>query len=439
MTDREKLLAIFKAGLAAAQPDEALLRHLKLEPGKLIADGKEYDLAKGRILVIGAGKGAAPMAKAIESMFGDKIAQGAVVVKYDHGLPMERIKIREAAHPEPDAAGQKAAAEILALAREARPDDLVICLLTGGASALLPAPAHGLSLADLRETTSLLLASGAAIHEINAIRKHLSELAGGQLARAVGGARILSVIVSDVIGDDLEAIASGPTAPDTSTYQDCLAIIKKYGLADKLPPKALEILKSGAEGQLPETPKPGDPAFAKVQNILVATNSQALSACASEAEKLGMRSEIFAQPLMGEASEAASALAARAKEIAANLKAGEKPVCLLAGGETTVVIKGRGKGGRNQEMALAASIDLVKEPRILGLFAGTDGTDGPTDAAGGFADSETVARIGGMERAQAMLADNDSNRALVAAGALLITGPTRTNVMDLAILLIKPE
>lgn len=434
---RERLLAIFNAGLDAVRPDAALLEHLKVEDGAIVADGHRINLNHGKIRVVGGGKGAAPLAAGVEKLLGDKIEAGIVAVKYDHAMPLEKIEIMEAAHPAPDENGLKAAAKILELARQSGPDDLLLILLTGGASALLPAPAHGLSLADLKAVTDSLLASGATINEINIIRKHLSALAGGQLARAANGAAVLAMIVSDVIGDDPGTIASGPAFPDASTYADCLAIMEKYDLAGKMPAKALEILRRGAAGELAETPKPEDAAFARTRNIIIASNQQALEAAAKKAAALGYAVSILPEPMQGEARKTARELVEMAIRRARELKPGQPDVCLIAGGETTVTIRGAGRGGRNQEMALAAAIALEEWGRIYCLFAGTDGTDGPTDAAGGFAFSGAVAKMGGRKKAEAYLAANDSNAALARADQLLITGPTKTNVMDMAIIIIE--
>lgn len=432
---REDLLAIFRAGIEAVRPDQALLANLRLADGKLIFGDRSYDLARGRVIVVGAGKGAAPMARSIEQLLGGKIDKGLVAVKYGHTLPLQKIEIVEAAHPSPDHNGEQAAVRMLELASEAREGDLLICLFTGGASALLPAPAHGLSLADLQETTAALLASGATIHEMNAIRKHLSRLAGGQLAKTANGADVLAVIVSDVVGDELGVIASGPTAPDDSTWQDCAAILKKYDLAGRIPQRVTQLIQAGAQGKLAETPKAGDAFFGNVSNVIVASNRHALEAAAREAADLGYEVRIEKKPLGGEARDAARELVAKARAIAGQLAHGAKPVCLLAGGETTVTLQGKGIGGRNQEMALTAAIELENFPQVSALFAGTDGTDGPTDAAGGFAFADSVAKMGG--RAREYLAENDSYHALKRASDLLVTGPTLTNVMDLAILICE--
>lgn len=444
---RADLVRIFQAGLDAVAPDRALLRHLLVQgdslrvqgdgllvQGESLADDAFYDLSAGRVLVLGGGKGAAPMAAALESLLGHRINDGLVVVKYDHGLPLQHIRLTEAAHPVPDEAGVAASAAMLRMAEAAGPEDLVICLFTGGASALTPAPAPGLTLADLQTVTRALLECGATINELNAVRKHLGQFGGGRLASAASPARVLTLLVSDVVGDRLDVIASGPTAPDPSTFADCLKVIDTFGVAERLPRAAMERLLAGARGDFSETPKPGDPVFDRVRNRLVATNRQALDAAAREAELLGYQCCVLSDTLQGEAAEVAVQLAAEAQKAATSDR---RPLCLLAGGETTVTVRGTGLGGRNQEMALAANLALAGDDRVTALFGGTDGSDGPTDAAGGFACGEgrQAMREAGVDP-EAELQNNNSHAALDRANLLLRTGPTRTNVMDMAILLV---
>ena len=433
------LYSIFDAGVRAVAPDAALMRHVCLEGDSLLVDGKRWPLPRrGRLLVLGAGKGVAPMGAAVEELLGDRIHSGLLVVKYGHGLPLRQITQVEAAHPVPDAAGAAATQALLELAAGTTADDLVLCLLTGGASALTPAPVPGVTLEDMQQVTELLLRSGATITELNAVRKHLSRFSGGQLARTAAPAGVVSVIVSDVVGDALDVIASGPTAPDVSTFADCMDILARYGLGSAMPPAVLRHLRQGQLHQEAETPKPGDALFRHVQNTLVATNRQALDAAAEQARSHGFRPVILTDRMVGEAREQAALLVTQARQMAAELAADAQPVCLLAGGETTVTLRGRGRGGRNQEMALAASLALQDCPHICALFAGTDGTDGPTDAAGGCAWAGNLA-VAGLEQARRALEENDSYAILHHCGALLRTGPTRTNVMDLAILLVWPE
>ena len=406
------LYSIFDAGVRAVAPDAALMRHVCLEGDSLLVDGKRWPLPRrGRLLVLGAGKGVAPMGAAVEELLGDRIHSGLLVVKYGHGLPLRQITQVEAAHPVPDAAGAAATQALLELAAGTTADDLVLCLLTGGASALTPAPVPGVTLEDMQQVTELLLRSGATIAELNAVRKHLSRFSGGQLARTAAPAGVVSVIVSDVVGDALDVIASGPTAPDASTFADCMDILARYELAPAMPPAVLDHLQKGCLRQDAETPKPGDALFRPV---------------------------ILTDKMVGEAREQAALLVAQARQMAAELPADAQPLCLLAGGETTVTLRGGGRGGRNQEMALAASLALQDCPHVCALFAGTDGTDGPTDAAGGCAWAGNLA-VTGMEQARHALEENDSYPILHHCGALLRTGPTRTNVMDLAVLLVWPE
>lgn len=441
--------AILSAGLSAVAPDTALKRYVSLESG---ADGpvlrvaeETFSLAHDsasprRLFVIGAGKGAAPMAQALENLLGEYIHAGHIIVKYDHGLPLTHIRLSEAAHPVPDSAGEAAARDLLALATTAQAGDIVLCLLTGGASALTPLPVTGISLADVQATTALLLACGATIHELNAVRKHLSEFSGGQLARAAQPATVISLIVSDVVGDNLDVIASGPTAPDVSTYAKCLIIIATYALENALPPAVMAHLRAGASGTFPETPKADDALWHNVRNHLVATLPQALDAAAARATELGFIPHILSHSLTGEARIKAAELIDIAKRKARELAPDAPPLCLLAGGETTVTLNGTGKGGRNQEMALAASLALQQSPNICALFAGTDGTDGPTDAAGGYACGSTVALAAAQGlNAQDYLNDNNSYPFLCQCQRILKTGPTRTNVMDMAIILVYPK
>lgn len=424
---RSDLTAIFQAGLAAVSPDQAILSHLRIDGDTLCICGRKYPLSRGRVIVLGAGKGAAPMALALENLLGKRIDDSLVVVKYDHGLPLEHIRLAEAAHPVPDEAGANATRQMLQLAANAGPDDLVICLMTGGASALTPAPVAGVTLDDLRGLTHAMLECGATIHEINALRKHLSQFSGGRLAQAAAPAQVAALIVSDVVGDNLDVIASGPTAPDDSTFGDCMNIIDRYDLAGSLPAAVMTHLQQGCGGQQPETPKSDNAVFGRVQMELVATNSLALEAAAAQARSMGYTSRILTACMTGNAEE-------RARELVDELRKVPAGTCLLAGGECTVQVTGQGRGGRNQHMALAASMLLEGENHLAALFAGTDGTDGPTDAAGGFALSQTAARIRSQASPDALLRDNNSYEALTIAGDLLITGPTLTNVMDMAIL-----
>jgi len=436
---RKALEAIFMAGLKAVDPEEAVRRHVERIGDRLRVGERWYSLEDfRRIIVTGAGKGTAPMAKALEEILGDRLSAGWIIVKYGHGLPLKKIRVMEAGHPMPDQAGLEAASFILDRLRECTEEDLVLCAFSGGGSALTPTLLPPLSLSEKQKTTQLLLGCGATINELNAIRKHLSAGKGGQFAKIAYPATVVSLFLSDVIGDPLDVIASGPTVPDSSTFADCLKIVERYGLIQSLPEPVLDLLHRGAQGLIEDTPKAGDLVFAKVQNLVVGSNRAALFAAAAEARALGYQPLILSSFIQGEAREIALALVGIGKEMIATGNPISPPACILAGGETTVTIRGPGKGGRNQELALAAAIALEDWPGIALLSAGTDGTDGPTDAAGAFADGETCkeALQKGI-KPLAYLLNNDSYNFFEPLGQLLKTGPTRTNVMDLICLLVS--
>lgn len=430
--------AIFQAGLDAVEPGAAVRRHVAVHGDELHVAGRRHDLSQVEdVFVVGMGKASAVMAAALEDLLGGRIHGGVVSTKHDHGVATRRVRVREASHPVPDESGVRAAEEITAVLARTGPRDLVFCVVSGGGSALLPAPAEGLTLADKQETTRQLLACGAAIHEINAIRKHLSRTKGGRLARLAEPSALVSLMLSDVVGDPLDAIASGPTVPDPTTYADCLRIVARYGLEGQIPAAVLRLLQAGDRGEIPETPKPGDPAFARTQTVIVGSNALALGAAADKARALGYRTLVLSSVMEGETRDVARVHAAIAKEILASGNPVGRPACVLSGGETTVTIRGAGKGGRNQEFALAAAVDIEGLDGVL-LFSGaTDGTDGPTDAAGAWADGTTVrrGREAGVDAA-AMLRKNDSYAFFQQLGDLLVTGPTRTNVMDLRMVMV---
>ena len=434
---RRDALSIFHSALAAVDPEAAVRQHLRVEAGALAVGDRRYDLnACERILVVGAGKAVAPMAKAIEDLLGDRISAGVLVVKDGHGLPLEKIRIREAGHPVPDERGVAGTLEVLNLLEDAGERDLVICLISGGGSALLIAPSEGIRLPDKQATTKNLLACGANIHEINTIRKHLSRAKGGQLARAAHPATVLSLILSDVVGDDLDVIGSGPTVADRSRFYDALEILQRYAIWDRTPAAVRERLSQGAKGGLEETPKPGDPAFQRSAHILVGSCLQALAAAAMAAERLGYQPLILSSKVEGAAREVARTFAAIGKEILSSHHPSKPPACILMGGETTVTLQGEGRGGRNQEFALAGAIALDGTQRLVILAGGTDGTDGPTDAAGAIADGLTIARAKALGlNPFALLKRSDSYHFFKPLDDLIITGPTRTNVMDVYMLL----
>jgi len=441
---REHALAIFQAALRAVEPREAVLRSLQ-RAGRVLrlVSGKKpvkrFDLEKiDHIYIVGAGKASAPMAAAVEEVLGDRLSEGVVVVKTGHGLKLRKTTVLEASHPIPDEAGLAAAQKIKALLEQAGPHDLVFSVISGGGSALLPLPAPGLSLADKQTVTRMLLGCGASIHEINAVRKHLSQVKGGQLARAAAPAAVVNLMLSDVVGDDLDTIASGPFVPDRSTFQEIAAIFARYELTERIPAAVRDYVERGAAGERTETPKPGAKEFERVINLIVGSNYQALLAAAGAARQAGFRPLILSSYVTGETREVAKVHAALAKEVRASGHPVRPPACLISGGETTVTLKGRGKGGRNQEFALAAALELEGWQDILLFSAGTDGTDGNTDAAGAMADGRTCtrARQAGLSPSR-HLDDNDSYPFFARLGDLVITGPTRTNVMDIHLVMVK--
>jgi hydroxypyruvate reductase len=426
---RQAARAVFDAALGAADVHPLVHRALT---GVSLA-------AAGRVLVVGAGKASGAMAAAAEDVLGDRIADGLVVVKDGYRAPTRRIRLVEAGHPVPDARGEAAARGIRALAEAAGADDLLVVLVSGGGSALTPAPVPPITLADKQAMTRLLLAAGANINQLNAVRKHCSLLKGGQLARAAAPARVHALLLSDVIGDPLDVIASGPTAPDAATFADALAILERFDLKGRAPATIVDRLERGARGLVPETPKPDDPVFARVTNIVIGNNRLVVDAAAARARALGYAPHVLTRSLEGEAREVAGRLVDLARQIRDGRGPVAAPACVIAGGETTVTVRGRGLGGRCQEFALAAAIALDGVEGVVALAAGTDGTDGPTDAAGGVADGRSAQRARALGHDPlARLQDNDSNPVLAALGDLVVTGPTNTNLLDLYLLLVEP-
>jgi glycerate 2-kinase len=452
--DHQILAGIFNAALAAADPYNAVLNAASVEHDQLKIAGAKYDLAAfERIIVVGAGKATARMALAVESLLGNRIAAGLIVVKDGHTAPLDIIDQVEAAHPVPNEAGIAGTLRILNMVRGADEKTLVICLLSGGASALLIAPADGVmhggvthgsvTLQDKQDATRLLLNAGASINELNAVRKHLSSVKGGRLAQAAFPAQLVTLSISDVIGDALDVIGSGPTSPDASTFADAWAVIAKYGLQQRFPPRVTDYLQRGIAGQKPETVKENDPCLTKTRNVIVAGIRQALDAAKDRAAQLGYSVQTVSATLQGEARDAAHFLAQAARAELGAMRANERR-CLLCGGETTVTVRGSGKGGRNQEFALAFALEIEGWQGVSLLSAGTDGSDGPTDAAGAMVDGSTASRARslGIDPLR-YLEQNDSygffQRFDTASGGRchFKTGPTGTNVMDIQIVLLN--
>jgi len=433
---REKALRILARALEAVDPYNAVKAQMSLEGDLLRVGGRTYDLAQyRRILVVGGGKASAPMAQAVEEVLGERITGGLINVKYGYGAPMRIIEINEAGHPIPDERGVAGARRMVEMLRGADERDLVLCLISGGGSALLVLPSEGITLADKRALTDALLRSGATINEMNAVRKHISQLKGGGLARLAYPAPVISLMLSDVVGNPLDVIASGPTVPDTATFQDAYQVVAGRGLLEKIPAPIAERLRKGKEGLIPETPKEGDPLFARTYNLVVGSNEVAAEAALAEARRLGLNSLILSTFVEGEAREVAKAFAGIVKGMARFGYPVARPGCIVVGGETTVTVRGMGRGGRNQELALAAALALEGVPGAMVVACGTDGSDGPTDAAGAIAEGDTIgrARALGLDPRE-HLANNDSYHFFQALGDLIITGPTNTNVNDLTLL-----
>ncbi len=453
ISNTELLIEIFYAGLKAVDPYDAV----KLYTDKLLSIYQKGNFK--RLILIGFGKASCPMAKAIEDELGDLIVTGIVITKYGHRIRAAEqqssraaenfgtnissfknycstaLKIFEAGHPVPDENGLKATEEVIKLLKDAGEDTLVVCLISGGGSALLVSPYVGISLKEKQEITELLLKAGADIYELNTVRKHISKVKGGRLAEIAYPAKIISLILSDVIGDRLDVIASGPTSPDMTTYSDALKVLEKYQLVDQAPKNIINHLKKGSEGLIPETPKNNNPLFKNVENIIIGSNRKALEAAKQKAEELGLKAEIITSELTGEARDAGRWLARKALNLLSE-KCNER-ICIISGGETTVTVKGNGIGGRNMELALAFAMEIEGLEGISLLSAGTDGTDGPTDAAGAIVDGETIKKAKAISmNPLEYLNNNDSYNFFKKIDGLFITGPTGTNVMDIQIVVI---
>lgn len=430
------LTDIFFAALHAVDPYKAVELHIP----RIRATYKHGGFSE--FVLVAFGKAAFLMAKAVSDLLPDLITKGIVITKYGHVPPgnhHNNIKVFEAGHPIPDLNGFTATKKVITMLDQADAKTLVVCLISGGGSALLVAPKGGISLDDKQGVTAYLLKAGATINELNTVRKHLSDVKGGRLAGLAYPARLLSLILSDVIGDRLDMIASGPTSPDGTTYRMALDVLGKYRGANKIAGRVTEVLQGGLKGVFSENPKEADKVFEKVENIIVGSNVMAARAAEARAIELGFATRTLSNELQGEAREVARWIAKKAMEAKASLpRKDRKKICLISGGETTVTVKGSGKGGRNTELALAFALAIQGIQGISLLSAGTDGTDGPTDAAGAIVDGETVTKAGllGLS-ASDCLANNDSYSFFRETGELLITGPTGTNVMDLQIILVE--
>ncbi len=435
---------ILAAAIAAVEPGAAVRRFLRREGETLVAGDVAYDLsAFDRVWIIGAGKAGAPMAVATAEIVGERLTGGMVVVKEGHltadhvAVLQPRVELLEAGHPLPDARGVAAGERIATLLTQLGERDLVLALISGGGSALLTRPAPGIRLDDLQRLTGVLLACGASINEINTLRRHLDTLKGGGLARLAAPATVITLVLSDVVGDPLDVIASGPTVADPTTFADALDVLERYNVLDQTPVAIRRRLESGVRGEIAETPKPGDPALARVGNLIIGSNRLAVEAALAAAHREGFNALILTTFLQGEARVVGRVLAAIAREIADNNRPISRPACVIAGGETTVTLRGDGRGGRNQELALAAVADLAAAPGALLVALATDGGDGPTDAAGAVVSATTYQRAGdlGLD-VTAALARNDSYPFFDALGDLLRPGSTHTNVNDLALVVV---
>jgi glycerate 2-kinase len=434
---RPLLKKLIGRGLAAVDAYEAVARAISRHDEELVIGRRRYDLRRyERVVVVGAGKATASMAQAVEQRLGPRLQSGFVVVKYGHGLPTKRIVVAEAGHPVPDQSGQRAAARLCDVAAALGRRDLLIVLLSGGASSLLPAPTAGVTLADKQRTTQELLRCGANIREVNAVRKHLSRIKGGRLAELTG-ASVVTLILSDVLGDDLSAIGSGPTAPDPTTYDDAVAILKRYRIWRAVPHRVRRHLDRGCQRFLSETPKPGSSLFRRVHHHIVGSNAAAVAAVILAAREAGLRTLVQRQALTGEARDEGKRFGLLARKIVRENKPLQKPCCVVAGGETTVTVTGKGTGGRAQEFAVAAALEIAGLAKVWVVAIGTDGTDGPTDAAGAVVDGHTVARAQRLSvDLTGSLTRHNTYPTLKTLQQLIITGPTGTNVNDLYLILV---
>lgn len=424
---------MFAAAVRAADPANLVKKALAVKNRRLVVGKQTYALDRyDRVLVVGGGKAVVPMASAVEQLLKARVDGGLVVTRYGHGGKLSKVEVVEAGHPIPDRTGLAAGQRVLDMLRKAGERDLVIALISGGGSALLPVPVDGVSLTDKQVVTALLLRAGATIQELNAVRKHLSQLKGGNLATAAAPAAVLALVLSDVVGNDLASIASGPTVPDPTTFQDAVAILHHYELWDKIPQAVKDHLVQGSRSGTGDTPKPNHPAFAKVQNVIIGDVRVALNAAAAHVKRLGYHPIVLSSSLVGETREVAKVFGAMVRELVACDRPIKRPAALIAGGETTVTVRGQGTGGRCQEFTLALAMEIAGLKKVTAFAFGTDGTDGSTDVAGAMADGATLdkARELGLHP-QRFLDQNDSYTFFHTIAQTIQTGPTRTNVTDL--------
>ncbi|OYT30812.1 MAG: hypothetical protein B6U94_05240 [Thermofilum sp. ex4484_79] len=441
MEIRKKAVLLAMEGISAADPETAIKKNVKVEGSSIIVQDKRFPL-KESIYVIGAGKASGKMAKAIEELLGDRIEEGVVVVPEEtvSAFQSSRIEFIGSTHPIPSEKSVVAGERIINLVKNLPKDSLIIALFSGGGSALVEKPVEDISIQDIALTSRLLMKSGADIYELNAVRKHLSEIKGGWLAKHAHPIPIISLLISDVVGDRIDTIASGPTAPDNTTFKDAIDAIEKYNLTDKIPKMVLEYISKGVKGLKPETPKPNDPIFRSVSNNIIASNIISLEAMRRKAEEIGYNTMILTSMITGEAREVGKVLAGIGIEISKSGNPITPPAVILAGGETTVTVRGGGKGGRNQELALSAALILKGYNGIVLLSIGSDGRDGPTDAAGAVVDGYTIEKA--LERGidpKTYLYNNDSYTFFEKVGGLIKTGYTSTNVNDFIIIIVEKK
>jgi hydroxypyruvate reductase len=439
----EPIAKITQAAITAVDPTEAVKQVLQLEGTRLIIADKQYNLSDLReVFLVGVGKACVPMGLAVVEIINEHLSEGILITKEGHLFTDKdqfpsKLAIFEASHPLPDKRSVNATHKIINLLNRTQGDDLVICLISGGGSALLTAPTADMSLNDLRTLTSILLASGATINEINCLRKHLSLIKGGNLAGHATPAFLSTLILSDVVGDPLDVIASGPTVPDRSTYRDALQVLNKYRIYDEIPSKIINHLQRGLAGEIPETPKPHHQAFNKTQNYIIGNNYLAAQAAIYQAQAEGYNTLLLTTFLQGEAREAGQFISSLARQIAKTDQPVPRPACVVIGGETTVTIRGEGSGGRNQELALSTVGNLSTIPNITLVTFATDGGDGPTDAAGAVVTNASLNRAASLGLDPDKYLDkNDSYNFFESLGDLIKTGPTQTNVNDLIFLFL---